>query len=104
MEIIHAIKTLFAQTARIFVIMSVGIGFLYTVLVVTKGTILPMFDVGDNFYELFDFLQNIEIVLWGVIGAALLFSVLRAVIHLFLVAARYVNNDSFVSDDQFGRF
>ncbi|MDO4555499.1 MAG: hypothetical protein Q4B70_10175 [Lachnospiraceae bacterium] len=102
--LIDAIRTLFRQTAKVFVIMTVGIGCIYTLTRNVESVVLPFFSEDDFFYPLLLFIQNTEVTLWGIIGVALLFTIAYAVGYLFSTSARYINNDQFTDDDPFRKF
>lgn len=98
--VVIGIRTLFLQTVKVFIILTVVIGAIYTILRQVETVVRSLFNSGDSFYSLLNWISSTEMALWGVIGVVLLFSLLVAVLHMGERAARYVNNDS-VEDDQF---
>lgn len=102
--VVEGIKTLSLQTAKIFLMITFGVGCSYTILRYTEDIVRSLFGPSDMFYDLLNWISVTELALWGVIGVTFLFSLLVAVTHMATRSARYVNNDSYADDDQFGKW
>lgn len=100
--VVTGIKTLFRQTVSVFMTITVLVGVLYTLIRKTETIVLSMFTPADRFYSILNLISETEYALWGVIGVALLFSLVIAVLFMGERAARFVNNDSIQDEDIFG--